>query len=169
MHWPKKLAAGSGRRPIPSTIPRTETCLQSRRYWRIPQRKIQFTRGSLLKLAEDKPKVNHFFEFYSFYILKWANPNINFVRLQRKSTVAETGMPALVVGNPKLPQSITERWGWADIPHAEQEANMVAEMLQAKSLLGNQVCLHEFVGTHSKRICSLINHNDFIRLPKNQF
>lgn len=48
-------------------------------------------------------------------------------------------MPALVVGNPKLPQSITERWGWADIPHAEQEANMVAEMLQAKSLLGNQV------------------------------
>ncbi|XP_065205556.1 tetratricopeptide repeat protein 28 isoform X2 [Planococcus citri] len=59
-------------------------------------------------------------------------------KLQRKSTAAETGMPALVVGNPKLPQSITERWGWADIPHAEQEANMVAEMLQAKSLLGNQ-------------------------------
>lgn len=47
-------------------------------------------------------------------------------------------MTSLVVGNPKLPASVTERWGWTDIPHAEQEANMVAEMLQAKSLLGDQ-------------------------------
>lgn len=47
-------------------------------------------------------------------------------------------MTSLVVGNPKLPSSVTERWGWTDIPHAEQEANMVAEMLQAKSLLGDQ-------------------------------
>lgn len=47
-------------------------------------------------------------------------------------------MAAFVVGNPKLPQCITDRWGWSDIPHAEQEATMVTEMLQAKSLLGAQ-------------------------------
>lgn len=52
-----------------------------------------------------------------------------------------TNMTALVVGNPKLPLTVTEQWGWADIPHAEQEANMVSEMLQAKSLLGAQVLL----------------------------
>lgn len=62
-----------------------------------------------------------------------------YFRLQRRTLSAEsTNMAALVVGNPKLPQSITDRWGWADIPHAEQEANMVTEMLQAKSLLGAQ-------------------------------
>lgn len=60
-------------------------------------------------------------------------------RLQRRTLSAEnTNVAALVVGNPKLPTSITEHWGWADIPHAEQEANMVTEMLQAKSLIGLQ-------------------------------
>lgn len=36
---------------------------------------------------------------------------------------------ALVVGNPRLPSAITEQWGWSDIMYAEQEANIVAEML----------------------------------------
>ena len=48
-------------------------------------------------------------------------------------------MSALVVGNPRLPSSVTEQWGWADIPYAEQEAAMVAEMLQASALTGTQV------------------------------
>lgn len=48
-------------------------------------------------------------------------------------------MTALVVGNPRLPSTVTEQWGWSDIPHAEQEAAMVAEMLQAKALVGSQV------------------------------
>lgn len=48
-------------------------------------------------------------------------------------------MTALVVGNPRLPSTVTEQWGWSDIPHAEQEATMVAEMLQAKALVGSQV------------------------------
>lgn len=50
-----------------------------------------------------------------------------------------TNMSALVVGNPRLPTSVTEQWGWGDIPYAEQEAEMVAEMLQAKALIGCQV------------------------------
>ena len=48
------------------------------------------------------------------------------------------GMPALVVGNPLLPNSVTEQWGWGDIPHAEQEAVMVADMLQAQGLVQAQ-------------------------------
>lgn len=42
---------------------------------------------------------------------------------------------ALVVGNPRMSQSVTEQWGWTDIPYAEQEAAVVAEMLQTPSLL----------------------------------
>ncbi|GAB6029967.1 Tetratricopeptide repeat protein 28 [Chamberlinius hualienensis] len=43
---------------------------------------------------------------------------------------------ALVVGNPKLSSSITEQWGWDDIPYAEQEASCVAEILGTVPLLG---------------------------------
>lgn len=48
-------------------------------------------------------------------------------------------MTALVVGNPRLPSCITEQWGWGEIPYAEQEAAMVAEMLQSTALVGTQV------------------------------
>nr|CAD7423629.1 unnamed protein product [Timema monikensis] len=47
-------------------------------------------------------------------------------------------MSALVVGNPSVPCSVTEQWGWGAIPYAEQEAAMVAEMLQAKALVTSQ-------------------------------
>ena len=42
----------------------------------------------------------------------------------------------LVVGNPKIPSSVSEHWGWADIPAAEQEANTVAEILGSKAVVG---------------------------------
>ena len=43
---------------------------------------------------------------------------------------------ALIVGNPKIPSSVSEHWGWSDIPHAEQEAKIVAEILQAEATVG---------------------------------
>ena len=42
---------------------------------------------------------------------------------------------ALVIGNPKMTTPVTEQWGWGDAPYAEQEAGMVAEMLQTPSYL----------------------------------
>jgi hypothetical protein len=48
-------------------------------------------------------------------------------------------MSVLVIGNPLLPASVTEQWGWGDIPHAEQEAVMVADMLQTQALVAAQV------------------------------
>jgi hypothetical protein len=52
---------------------------------------------------------------------------------------SSNNMSALVIGNPLLPGSVTEQWGWGHIPHAEQEAVMVADMLQAQALLAAQV------------------------------
>lgn len=45
-------------------------------------------------------------------------------------------MKFLLLGNPKLPTTVTEHWGWCDIPQAEQEASMVAELLQTEALTG---------------------------------
>ncbi|XP_034111892.1 tetratricopeptide repeat protein 28 [Drosophila albomicans] len=45
---------------------------------------------------------------------------------------------ALVVGGPRVPAALAERWGWAaaESPAALQEAAMVADMLQANALAG---------------------------------
>lgn len=43
-----------------------------------------------------------------------------------------------MIGNPKLPNAVTEHWGWKDIPQAEQEANMVADLLQTQALVGSE-------------------------------
>ena len=58
---------------------------------------------------------------------------------QNKSKPTEGALTnRLVVGNPKIPSSVTDHWGWNDIPHAEQEANIVAEILQTQAVTGSQ-------------------------------
>ncbi|XP_013408018.1 tetratricopeptide repeat protein 28 isoform X1 [Lingula anatina] len=53
------------------------------------------------------------------------------VRLTRLGLEA-TG--SLIVGNPALPISIKEQWQWSELPSAEQEAKIIAEMMGAKPL-----------------------------------
>ncbi|XP_050428822.1 tetratricopeptide repeat protein 28 isoform X2 [Adelges cooleyi] len=49
-----------------------------------------------------------------------------------------TNMTTLVVGNPRLPEYIHEQLCLSEVPHTEQEANMVAEMLQTKPFVREQ-------------------------------
>ena len=49
-----------------------------------------------------------------------------------------TAVTKLVVGNPKIPTSVTEHWGWGDIHHAEQEANIVSEILETSPVVGQE-------------------------------
>lgn len=48
-------------------------------------------------------------------------------------------MTTLVVGNPLLPDCFNEQLNLNELPHTEQEASMVAEMLQTKPLIKAQV------------------------------
>lgn len=48
-------------------------------------------------------------------------------------------MTTLVVGNPLLPDSLNEQLSLNEVPHTEQEASMVAEMLQTKPFIRAQV------------------------------
>ncbi|XP_063923669.1 tetratricopeptide repeat protein 28 isoform X2 [Zophobas morio] len=64
-------------------------------------------------------------------------PNISSLRGGRtRKQESDQAVRSLIVGNPKLPSAVTEHWGWKEIPQAEQEATMVAELLQAQVLLG---------------------------------
>lgn len=56
----------------------------------------------------------------------------------RKQQDSEQNIRSLIVGNPKLSTTLTEHWGWKDISQAEQEANMVAELLQTQAIVGSQ-------------------------------
>ena len=59
---------------------------------------------------------------------------------------------ALVIGNPKMSQSVTEQWGWTDAPYAEQEAHIVAEMLQTPSLLTGSAATKDAVLRHLSQV-----------------
>lgn len=59
---------------------------------------------------------------------------------------------ALVIGNPKMSQSVTEQWGWADAPYAEQEAMVVAEMLQTPQLLTGPTATKDAVLRHLSQV-----------------
>ncbi len=43
---------------------------------------------------------------------------------------------AAVVGNPRLPPSVMDRWLWGPMPSAEEEAHMVADLLGCQPLAG---------------------------------
>ena len=45
---------------------------------------------------------------------------------------------SLIVGNPKMPASIADHWGWTDIPRSGQEAELVAEIMQSQCVTGER-------------------------------
>jgi len=59
-------------------------------------------------------------------------------RHQKTPEVVENPDKWLVVGNPKLPSTVTEHWGWNDIPQSEAEATIVSEILGTRSLTGSE-------------------------------
>jgi CHAT domain-containing protein len=74
-------------------------------------------------------------------------PSISSIRTGgRCRSKTSTSIP-LVIGNPSLPSAVTEQWGWEDIPRAQNEANMISEILQCQPLTGakatKESVLHE--------------------------
>lgn len=66
-------------------------------------------------------------------------PSLQTLRQKQKSREPpETLNSALVVGGPRIPTSLSEAWGWSDMPASSlQEAAMVSDMLHAKALVSS--------------------------------
>uniref|UniRef100_A0A3B4DZV3 Tetratricopeptide repeat protein 28 n=1 Tax=Pygocentrus nattereri TaxID=42514 RepID=A0A3B4DZV3_PYGNA len=61
---------------------------------------------------------------------------------------------AAVVGNPRLPASVMDRWLWGPMPSAEEEANMVAELLGCQPLAGPAATKERVMSALSQAECA---------------
>ncbi|XP_011893086.1 PREDICTED: tetratricopeptide repeat protein 28 isoform X4 [Cercocebus atys] len=73
-----------------------------------------------------------------------AVPSIRSLSVQSKShlrknppTYSSSTSMAAVIGNPKLPSAVMDRWLWGPMPSAEEEAYMVSELLGCQPLVGS--------------------------------
>lgn len=61
---------------------------------------------------------------------------------------------AAVVGNPKLPSPVMDRWLWGPMPSAEEEALMVAELLGCQPLAGSSATKERVMSALTQAECA---------------
>nr|XP_023025863.1 tetratricopeptide repeat protein 28 [Leptinotarsa decemlineata] len=89
-------------------------------------------------------------ERFSLFVV----PNLSTLKSGRtRKQDQDQAVRSLIVGNPKLPSAVTEHWGWKDIPHAEQEATMVAELLQTQVLVGSSATKEQVLNQIQEAEC----------------
>ncbi|XP_045466436.1 tetratricopeptide repeat protein 28 [Harmonia axyridis] len=102
----------------------------------------------VLRSASDNSE--YLCERFSLLIL----PNLTTLRSTRlKKRDPEQNVRSLIVGNPKLPSCIVNHYGWKDIPQSEQEATMVAELLQSQVLLGSMATKEQVLSQMEEAEC----------------
>lgn len=134
------------------TVPHGKGCVGRRELLLVLEGELYLVPFPVLKPGGNTESSEYLCERFSLLVL----PSIMSLRSNQRPTRSITAatsktsantsestnsMSALVIGNPLLPASVTEQWGWGDIPHAEQEAVMVADMLQSQALVAAQVLL----------------------------
>ncbi|XP_069038213.1 tetratricopeptide repeat protein 28 isoform X2 [Lepisosteus oculatus] len=73
----------------------------------------------------------------------------------RKAMPAYSGSTSMaaVVGNPRLPSSVMDRWLWGPMPSAEEEAYMVSELLGCQPLAGAAATKERVMSALSQAEC----------------
>ncbi|KAM5193806.1 tetratricopeptide repeat protein 28 [Mantella aurantiaca] len=89
-----------------------------------------------------------------------AVPSIRSLNINSKSHLrknaplysSSTSMAA-VIGNPKLPPSVMDRWLWGPMPSAEEEAYMVSELLGCQPLVGTSATKDKVMSALTQAEC----------------
>ena len=86
---------------------------------------------ALLKEKQASPAL-----FERFNLL--AMPSIRALQASQAQTARYNpeSSSAVIIGNPKIPQIVTEQWQWRPLPAAEQECKMVSEIMGCHALTG---------------------------------
>ncbi|XP_061459460.1 tetratricopeptide repeat protein 28 isoform X2 [Rhineura floridana] len=93
---------------------------------------------ALLKGSSSNEYLYERFSLIAVPSIRALNPS---AKTQAKKTQASTHSSspsmAAVIGNPKLPPSVMDRWLWGPMPSAEEEAYTVSELLGCQPLVGS--------------------------------
>ena len=85
--------------------------------------------------------------------IKSGRQNSNLNNKSNKDGTEEEKTNALVIGNPKLPSSVIDQWGWNDIPQAGQEAETVSEIFQTSPMTGERATKADIMDRLSEAEC----------------
>lgn len=124
--------------PFSMLHPKIDDCSLSGEY--LSEKFSLLVTPSLIKFKENQRLV----VYYNYCLFSTSTifklSNLFDFRAQKKAGVNESSsMSTLVVGNPLLPKLLNEQLNLNELPHTEQEASMVAEMLQTKPLIKAEV------------------------------
>lgn len=68
-------------------------------------------------------------------------------------TYSSSTAMAAVIGNPKLPSAVMDRWLWGPMPSAEEEAYMVSELLGCQPLVGSMATKERVMSALTQAEC----------------
>ena len=109
-------------------------------------------RGSVGSGSSAESTTEYLCERYSLLVA----PSLTAIKTAKsinKNVKNDQPSSSLIVGNPKIPTSVSEHWGWNDIPYAAQEADTVAEIMQSSSLTGEKATKEAVIAKLSQAEC----------------
>ena len=109
-------------------------------------------RGSVGSGSSAESTTEYLCERYSLLIA----PSLTAIKTAKsinKNVKTDQPSSALIIGNPKIPSSVSEHWGWNDIPYSGQEADTVAEIMQSTSLTGEKATKEAVISQLSQAEC----------------
>ena len=109
-------------------------------------------RGSVGSGSSAESTTEYLCERYSLLIA----PSLTAIKTAKsinKNVKTDQPSSALIVGNPKIPNSVSEHWGWNDIPYSAQEADTVAEIMQSSSMTGESATREAVISQLSQAEC----------------
>ncbi|XP_069475462.1 tetratricopeptide repeat protein 28 isoform X1 [Ambystoma mexicanum] len=108
---------------------------------------------ALLKGSSSNEYLYERFSLIAVPSIRSLSPNSkSLLRKNTPSYTSSTSMAA-VIGNPKLPSSVMDRWLWGPMPSAEEEAYMVSELLGCQPLVGNMATKEKVMSALTQAEC----------------
>ena len=109
-------------------------------------------RGSVGSGSSAESTSEYLCERYSLLIA----PSLTAIKTAKsinKNVKTDQPSSSLIVGNPKIPSSISDQWGWTDIPYSAKEADIVAEIMQSSLLTGEKATKEAVIAQLSQAEC----------------
>ncbi|XP_043924235.1 tetratricopeptide repeat protein 28 isoform X2 [Protopterus annectens] len=108
---------------------------------------------ALLKGSSSNEYLYERFSLIAVPSIKSLSPNAKSTLRKNVPSYSSATSMAAVIGNPKLPSSVMDRWLWGPMPTAEEEAYMVSELLGCQPLVGNMAIKERAMSALSQAEC----------------